>query len=84
MCKLLHIRNNNSTHNAFKFDQGWLERYPHPLHFIHDPINIFNGASFQITLHQISIQTVPNTVKNPQKNWFVNVCAKHVVIQFKR
>ena len=68
LAELVRIENKTSAHVAFKFEQSWLSRYPRPLRCVHDPGREFTGSAFQLTLHQLAIQSVATTVKNPQAN----------------
>ncbi len=46
----------------------WIARYPRPLRVVHHQGTEFNGANFQLQLHDLDITPVPTTVKNPQAN----------------
>ena len=68
LSELVRVENGTAAHAGFKLEQCWLSRYPRPLRCIHDPGLEFVGADFQAILHQLDIQPVPTTVKNPQAN----------------
>ena len=43
------------------FENGWLSRYPRPLHVVHDQGPEFLGHEFQMLLLHAGIQSIPTT-----------------------
>ena len=63
---------------ARAFENGWLSRYPRPVHVIHDQGSEFMGSAFQDLLRRARIKSVPTTARNPQGNSIIEAVHKSV------
>ena len=63
---------------ARAFENGWLSRYPQPVHVIHDQGSEFMGSAFQDLLRRAGIKSVPTTAHNPQGNSIIEAVHKSV------
>ena len=63
---------------ACTFENGWLSRYPCPVHVIHHQGSEFMGLAFQDLLCRAGIKSVPMTAHNPQGNSIIEAVHKLV------
>ena len=63
---------------AHGFDNGWLSRYPRPLHVIHDNGPELVRQAFQHLLRHAGITSKPTTSHNPQGNSIVEAIHKSI------
>ena len=78
LLKIEHLSTKTSLECAHGFDNGWLWRYPRPLHVIHDHGPECIGHSFQELLHRASITSKPTTSHNPQGNSVIEAIHKSI------
>ena len=76
LLEIEHLSTKTSLECAHGFDNGWLSRYPRPLHVIHDNGPEFVGHAFQHLLRRITSK--PTTSRNPQGNSVIEAIHKSI------
>jgi transposase InsO family protein len=67
LSELVRIKNKESEHVAWKFEQAWLSRYPRPNRLVRDPGTEFRG-DFNAALSRAGIHGITTTVRNAPGN----------------
>ena len=78
LLEIEHLSTKTSLECAHAFDNGWLSRYPRPLHVIHDNGPEFIGQAFQHLFRRAGITSKPTTSHNPQGNSVIEAIHKSI------